>query len=112
MGSMLKNALKDVFSKEEIEKVYSSFDVIGDIIIIKIQEELDGKKEIIAKILINKIKTVKTVFQQISSVQGEYRTRRLSFLTGINKSITEYRENGSIFKINLLKTYYNHRLNT
>ena len=36
MGSMLKNALKDVFAKEEIEKVYSSFDVIGDIIIIKI----------------------------------------------------------------------------
>jgi len=112
MGSMLKNALKDVFAKEEIEKVYSSFDIIGDIIIIKIPEELDGKKEIIAKILINKIKTVKTVFQQISSVQGEYRTRRLCFLTGINKSITEYREHGCIFKVDVLKTYFSPRLST
>jgi len=112
MGSMLKNALKDVFAKEEIEKVYSSFDIIGDIIIIKIPDELDGKKEIIAKILINKIKTVKTVFQQISSVQGEYRTRRLCFLTGINKSITEYREHGCIFKVDVLKTYFSPRLST
>ncbi len=81
MGSMLKNALKDVFAKDEIEKVYSSFDIIGDIIIIKIPDELDGKKEIIAKILIKKIKTIKTVFQQISSVQGEYRTRKLCLST-------------------------------
>ena len=112
MGSMLKNALKDVFAKEEIEKVYSSFDIIGDIIIIKIPDELDGKKEIIAKILINKIKTIKTVFQQISSVQGEYRTRRLCFLTGINKSLTEYREYGCIFKVDVLKTYFSPRLST
>ena len=67
MGSLLKNALKDVFTKEEIEKLYSSFDIIGDIIIIKIPDELEGKKEIIANTLINKIKTVNTVFQQISS---------------------------------------------
>src|SRR5215208_5555049 len=93
MGSMLKNALKDVFAKEEIEKVYSSFDIIGDIIIIKIQ-------------------TIKTVFQQISSVQGEYRTRKLCFLSGINKSITEYREHGCIFKVDVLKTYFSPRLST
>ena len=112
MGSMLKNALKDLFAKEEIERVYSSFDIIGDIIIIKIPEELEEKKEIIAKTLINKIKTVKTVFQQISSVQGEYRTRRLCFLTGINKSSTEYREHGCIFKVDVLKTYFSPRLAT
>jgi tRNA (guanine37-N1)-methyltransferase len=41
---MLKNALKDILTKEEIEKLYSSFDVIGDITIIKIPEELEGKK--------------------------------------------------------------------
>ena len=112
MGSMLKNALKDILTKEEIEKVYSSFDIIGDITIIKIPEELEGKKEIIAKILINKIKTVNTVFQQISSVQGEYRTRKLSFLTGINKTNTEYREHGCRFKVDVLNTYFSPRLST
>ena len=112
MGSMLKKALKDILTKEEIEKVYSSFDVIGDITIIKIPEELEGKKEIIAKILINKIKTVNTVFQQISSVQGEYRTRKLSFLTGINKTNTEYREHGCLFKVDVLNTYFSPRLST
>ena len=112
MGSLLKNALKDVFTKEEIEKLYSSFDIIGDIIIIKIPDELEGKKEIIANTLINKIKTVNTVFQQISSVQGEYRTRKLCLLTGINKSNTEYKEHGCIFKVDVLKTYFSPRLCT
>lgn len=112
MGSLLKNALKDVFTKEEIEKLYSSFDIIGDIIIIKIPEELEEKKEIIANTLINKIKTVNTVFQQISSVQGEYRTRKLCFLTGSNKSKTEYKEHGCIFKVDVLKTYFSPRLST
>jgi tRNA (guanine37-N1)-methyltransferase len=112
MGSLLKNALKDVFTKEEIEKLYSSFDIIGDIIIIKIPDELEGKKEIIANTLINKIKTVNTVFQQISSVQGEYRTRKLCLLTGINKSNTEYKEHGCIFKVDVLKTYFSPRLST
>ena len=112
MGSMLKNALKDILPKEEIEKVYSSFDIIGDITIIKIPEQLEDKKEILAKILINKIKTVNTVFQQISSVQGEYRTRKLSFLTGINKTNTEYREHGCRFKVDVLNTYFSPRLST
>jgi tRNA (guanine37-N1)-methyltransferase len=109
---LLKNALKDVFTKEEIEKLYSSFDIIGDILIIKIPEELEEKKEIIANTLINKIKTVNTVFQQISSVQGEYRTRKLCFLTGSNKSKTEYKEHGCIFKVDVLKTYFSPRLST
>src|SRR6188474_1538044 len=93
MGSLLKNVLKDVFTKEEIEKLYSSFDIIGDI-------------------MINKIKTVNTVFQQISSVQGEYRTRKLCLLTGSNKSNTEYKEHGCIFKVDVLKTYFSPRLST
>ena len=45
MGSMLKNALKDILTNEEIEKVYSSFDIIGDITIIKIPEQLERKKK-------------------------------------------------------------------
>jgi tRNA (guanine37-N1)-methyltransferase len=112
MGSMLKEALKDILSKEEIEKAYSSFDIIGDIVIIKIPDELGRKKETIAKTLINKIKPVNTVFQQISAVEGEYRTRKLCFLAGINKTNTEYREHGCLFKVDVLNTYFSPRLST
>ena len=109
---MLKNALKDILTNEELENVYSAFDIIGDITIIKIPEKLEGKKDIIANILINKIKTVNTVFQQISSVQGEYRTRKLKFIKGINKTHADYREHGCIFKVDVLNTYFSPRLST
>lgn len=112
MGSMLKNALKDILTEEELENIYSSFDIIGDITIIKIPEKLEEKKDIIANVLINKIKTVNTVFQQISSVQGEYRTRKLRFITGINKTQADYREHGCLFKVDVQNTYFSPRLST
>jgi tRNA (guanine37-N1)-methyltransferase len=73
MPRMLKETLKDILTIDEITKVYSSFDIIGDIVIIKIPDSLLSKKEIIANTLLKKIKSVNTVFQQISPVQGDYR---------------------------------------
>jgi len=112
MGSMLKKALEDVLTEEEIEKAYSSFDIIGDIVIIKIPDKLENKKETIAKILISKIKSVNTVFQQVSAVEGEYRTRKLCFLAGTNKTNTEYKEHGCLFKVDVVNTYFSPRLST
>jgi hypothetical protein len=44
MTKMLKNALKDTLGMDEINQLYSSFDNIGGIIIIKIPTSLYGKK--------------------------------------------------------------------
>lgn len=112
MPRMLKETLKDILTIDEITKVYSSFDIIGDIIIIKIPDSLLSKKEIIANTLLKKIKSVNTVFQQISPVQGNYRIRQLEFLAGEEKTITEYKEHGCIFKVDVSKTYFSPRLST
>lgn len=112
MPRMLKETLKDILTIDEITKVYSSFDIIGDIIIIKIPDSLLSKKEIIANTLLKKIKSVNTVFQQISPVQGNYRIRKLEFLAGEEKTITEYKEHGCIFKVDVSKTYFSPRLST
>ena len=112
MPRMLKETLKDILTIDEITKIYSSFDIIGDIIIIKIPDSLLSKKEIIANTLLKKIKSVNTVFQQISPVQGDYRLRQLEFLAGEEKTITEYKEHGCIFKVDVSKTYFSTRLST
>jgi tRNA (guanine37-N1)-methyltransferase len=112
MARMLKNVLIDTLSSDEINKLYSSFDIIGDIVIIKIPECLNSKKHIIANTLLNKIKPVNTIFQQISPVKGDYRIRKLEFLAGEEKTITEYKEHGCIFKVDVSKTYFSPRLST
>lgn len=45
MTKMLKNALRDVLEKDEINQLYSSFDNVGGIIIIKIPTSLYRKKK-------------------------------------------------------------------
>ncbi len=43
---MLKKALEDVLSKKESEELFSAFDQIGEIIIVRIPDSLVSKKEV------------------------------------------------------------------
>ncbi len=53
---------------------------------------------------------VKAVWRQTSSVSGDYRLRKLKFLSGERKTETIHREYGCIFKIDLEKAYFSPRL--
>jgi tRNA (guanine37-N1)-methyltransferase len=49
---------------------------------------------------------------QTSAVGGDYRIRSLEHLGGVNNAITEYREHGCRFKVDVVKTYFSPRLST
>ena len=109
---MLKEVLQEKLDVTEIDKLSSSFDIIGSIAIIKIPETLSSKKTLIADTLIEEIKSVKTVFSQVSSIEGDYRLRKLEFLSGENTPITIYKEHGCTFKVDVINTYFSPRLST
>ena len=112
MPRLLKSILNEVLTEKEISEIYSAFDIIGDIIIIKIPDCLLTKKEVIAKSLLRHVKPAKSVFLQTSSVKGAYRIRNLEFLAGLNNTITEYREHGCRFKVDVNNAYFSPRLST
>jgi len=112
MSKFLKKLLKGVLAEEDLEKVYSSFDMIGDIAIIKIPDSLLTKKNIIGEVILESIKNLKTVFLQRSSVSGEYRLRGLEVIAGNEKYVTYYREYGCKFLVNVATTYFSPRLST
>src|ERR687883_59767 len=112
MAHILKTILKDILPPEDISKLYSAFDIIGDIIILKIPDSLNSKKQIIADTILMNLKSAKSVFAQTSAVQGDYRIRRLEHLAGDNSVITEYKEHGCRFKVDVTKTYFSPRLST
>ncbi|MEM3383760.1 MAG: class I SAM-dependent methyltransferase family protein [Nitrososphaerales archaeon] len=109
---MLKRALENVLTIDEIRQLYGSFDLIGDIAVIKIPDSLLDKKFIIAKAIMDNIKTVKTVLRQVTPVSGDYRTRELEHILGERKTLTLYKEYGCIFKVDLAKVYFSPRLST
>ena len=112
MSKFLKSLLKDVLDDEELEKVYSSFDLIGDIAIIKIPDSLLTKKNVIGEVILESIKNLKTVFLQRSSVSGEYRLRGLEVIAGDEKYVTYYREYSCKFLVNVATAYFSPRLST
>ena len=66
----------------------------------------------IGEILLEKVKTARSVFYQSSPVEGDYRIRQLELLAGEDKTETEYKEHGCRFKVDLEKTFFSPRLST
>jgi tRNA (guanine37-N1)-methyltransferase len=109
---MLKEAVIGILSEQEIEDLYGAFDQIGDIIILRIPDSLVSKKEIIGKVLLEKVKTAKSVFYQSSPVSGDFRIRKLELLAGEDKTETEYKEHGCRFIVDVEKAFFSPRLST
>ncbi len=109
---MLKEVLQERLDRTELEKLSSSFDIIGTIAIIKIPESLTSKRKLIADALIEEIRPVKSVFCQVSAIEGDYRLRKLELISGENSPITVYKEHGCTFKVDVINTYFSPRLST
>lgn len=112
MAHMLKQVLGSVLSPDEASQVYSAFDQIGEIVIIKIPESLATRRLLIARAILDNIRTAKTVFAQTSAVQGDFRVRDLELIAGKNTTVTEYKEHGCRFKVDVARTYFSPRLST
>jgi tRNA (guanine37-N1)-methyltransferase len=112
MPHMLKQVLGSILTPEESAQVYSAFDQIGDIVIIKIPDELISKQKVIAEAILANVRTAKAVFAQVSAVKGDFRVRDLDFIAGENRTVTEYKEHACRFKVDVAKTYFSPRLST
>ncbi|MEE9564024.1 MAG: class I SAM-dependent methyltransferase family protein [Nitrosopumilaceae archaeon] len=109
---MLKRALEGVLTDQESEELFSAFDQIGDIIVIRIPDSLLSKKKIIGETLLKEVSTAKSVFYQSSDVTGDFRTRSLELLAGEDKTETEYKEFGCRFFVDVEKAFFSPRLST
>ena len=109
---MLKKALENILSEKESMELFSSFDQVGEIIVLRIPDSLQTKKKIIGETLLEKVKTTRSVFYQSSPVEGEFRTRSLEILAGIDNTQTEYKESGCKFVVDVEKAFFSPRLST
>ena len=109
---MLKKVLENVLSEKESEELFSAFDQVGTIIIVRIPESLLPKKKIIGETLLKQVKTARSVFYQSSSVEGDFRTRNLEIIAGEDNTVTEYKEFGCRFIVDVEKAFFSPRLST
>ena len=110
MTKRLKTLLSEILPAKELSNVYNSYDIIGNIAIIRLSKETKkcGKK--IAWALMSTHPSVKTVLAQTSGVSGEFRLRKLSHVAGERKSSTIHKESGCLFNVEVKKCYFSPRL--
>lgn len=103
--------LKGKLTEEEAENLKTSFDIIGDIVILEIPEELQTHKKEIGESALTITKR-KTVFMKKSAIQGVTRTRELELIAGEDNSITTHKEHGTRLKLDVKNVYFSPRLAT
>lgn len=107
---MLKALLKDELEPWELALLYISYDIIGDIAVLRVPEGLKPRRELVAEAIMQVHRRVKTILCQISPVQDEFRLRRLEWVAGEKKTETVYREHGCLFRVDLARCYFSPRL--
>lgn len=112
MTRLLKKSLESFLSLQESKELFSAFDQIGNIIVVRIPNSLLSKKKLIGETLLEQVKTAHSVFYQSSAVEGNFRTRNLELLAGEDKTQTEYKEFGCRFIVDVKKAFFSPRLST
>ena len=97
---------------DEIRKLAPrSFDIFGEIAVLRLVEDLRNYEKEIAEALLLSHTNIKTVCLD-SGVQGEFRLRNLRLIGGENNFVSIHKENGMKFEADISKVYFSPRLAT
>lgn len=110
MRKRLRKNLAGTLSSEELSKIYNSFDVVGDIAIIRLPHTSLDNAKAAAKGIMSIHRNVKTVLLQASPVAGDLRLRHLTHVAGENKTSAIHKESGCFFSVDLAECYFSPRL--
>ena len=101
-----------MFLPEDIRDILpNSFDCVGDLIIVKIEDELLPYKERIGEALLKVNRNVRLVLMD-GGVKGELRIRELEPIAGSGGTETRHKESGVTMITDPAKVYFNPRLAT
>lgn len=107
--SKLKELLKNKLKKEELKLVPSSFDVVGDIIILDLDKKLKKYEKLIAKTLLKVHKNVKVVVKKKGTHYGKYRLQKYKVIGGERRKETIHKESNVNIKLNIQNCYFSPR---
>jgi tRNA (guanine37-N1)-methyltransferase len=111
-GVAVRSYIDLVDVPEELEPLLpTSFDVVGEIAVIKIPDELKEHSPAIGKAILETNKSVITVLSD-EGVWGDHRVRNVEVIAGEENTKTYHKEFGMKFAIDLAKAYFSPRLAT
>jgi tRNA (guanine37-N1)-methyltransferase len=108
----LRQLLSSKLTRDELKSLKTSYDIVGNIAILEIDEPLWKKEKQIALALLKTNSNIKTVLRKSGIHEGVFRTQKLKYIAGKRTKEVLYRENNALFKFNVEKVYFSVRLST
>jgi len=105
-----KDAVEGI-PKELVPLLPTSFDVVGDVALVKLVDELIDYRKKVGQAMLKATPSVRLVALD-RGVQGTTRVRDLEVLAGEGDLVTVHREHGLRFEVDLSKCYFSPRLAT
>lgn len=87
----------------------TSFDVVGDIAVIKVPEELRAHRQAIGQAILRWNTKLATVVED-RGVKGEHRVREVDVIAGAKTTTTVHTEHGLRYRVDLSHAYFSPRL--
>jgi len=95
---------------EGLAGVYRSYDVVGDIIIVKIPFDLEERRREIGRLLLERNPWARLVLRVAGKTNLDDRTRELERIAGGGPTLTKHREFGAVYVVDVAKVFFSPRL--
>jgi tRNA (guanine37-N1)-methyltransferase len=106
----LKEKLQGVVPQECLSKLANRFHVIGNIAILCLAPELDSYKKEIAETVLSSGKSIHTVLNKTTKLQGEKRVAGFELLAGDANTVTIHKEFGFLYRLDVARVFFNSHL--
>jgi len=110
MKKDLRFLLTERLQPHELSLVLKSYDIIGNIAVIRVPESLEYRSQVVAEAILQTNRNVRTVLLQTSPVSGDFRLRQLEWVAGERKTTIVHKEFGCFFEVDLERCYFSPRL--
>ncbi len=97
---------------DDAGRASTGVDVVGDIAIVRLEEFSAREKKKVAEALLDEVKNIGVVMEQVGGIEGEFRLRTLKHLAGEKRTLTVHREIGCTFRVDVAECYFSPRLST
>ncbi|MEM0037786.1 MAG: class I SAM-dependent methyltransferase family protein [Zestosphaera sp.] len=105
-GLTFKDMLKGLIPDDDLSRIPSSYDVVGDVAIVNMPEDLSRYGRLVGEAIVRLSPNIRAVYAG-GSVSGDFRVRALRHVYGENISKTVHKEYGLSISVDVLRTYYN-----
>ncbi len=109
MTTYLKKILQDDLFPAEVELLTGSYDSVGDIALVRLDDALYHRFSLIGEAILKTNRKLKTVARRVGRHSGEFRTTEFEIIAGEKRTETEVREFGLRYYLDVATCYFSVR---